>query len=345
MFWGFEMRYFNIKKELMGYSSNKNNKIEFSTITSEIKTHNSTTFRKLDSFLSSDSKIHDLKEEPKKELWAQFVKEEILNKEPFFLQIIKGLNGIFYEKYHKISPNQENSTYYKILKEFEKLKEFLFELIITFYKDFLNRTLLKFKEIVQHYEEIRNILDEIFFSKEFSFYSILMRTIDISSKDKQIDLEFELSNSLNIDLAFLDLDPNFKKYFTEKIYEDCIEILREMKTFSTPKAKYDQISFLKEFLIQEVFDKYNKENLSMMRIEPDQIISLFVCIICGMKEPELINEMIFMEELLSYRCKENYSNSYFYISFKTAVHYLLKKARQNLKRYEKYGSNESVFRV
>jgi len=330
----------------MSYSLNKQNKIEFSTIASEAKTHNSGNIKKLDSFLSSDSKIHDFfKEEPKKELWAQFLKDEILNKELYFHQIIKSLNVIFYEKHHKISPNDENDTHYKILKEFEKLKEFLFELIITFYKDFLKRILLKFKGIFDIYEEIRNILDEIFFSKEFSFYSILMLTINISSKEKQIDFEFELSNTLNIDLAFLDLDPNFRKYFTDKTYEDCIEILREMKTFSTPKAKFDQISFLKDFLIQEVFEKYNKENLSIMRIEPDQIISLFVCIICGMKEPELINEMIFMEELLSYRCKENYSNSYFYITFKTAVHYLLRKARQTMKRYEKYGSNENVFRV
>jgi len=357
MMWGHEMRLFNINKEFLSNSSNTSNKLnaEFSTIVSEPKSHplsneNSKEDKNLN-FLGSNNnhKSHRdlLKEVTKKEFWLHFLHDEISKNESFFFEIIKELNSKFYEKHQKISEYNESSTYHTILLEFEKLKELIFELVVGFYHDLIKKLLLTFKSIMYDlYEEIRNILDEMFFAKEFCFYSILMTMINISSQERRSDFEVELYNPLNLDLNYLDFDPHFKDLFNEKIYEHSIEIFRDLRKKQTPRGKYDQIMKIKGFLMKELFEKANQMNDSKrMGIDPDQIISMFVYMMCGAKEVGIINEMIFMEELLSCHWKETNINAYFYVAFKTSIHYLLRKGRAHNKRHEKYDSNESIFKV
>ena len=337
MIWAFELRFFNMNKEFMSYANSMRN--DTSTMIS--------TEQKFATFSKNDSPtLRDSSKEVKKEFWAQFLKDEIITKEPYFIQMIRGFNQIFKEKHIKISAKfNDANTLHLVLREFEKLKELLFVLIMNFYQDFIKKIVMNFKGIHEIYEEIRNILDDCFFSKENSFYPIIMKVINISSLEKRTDFEFELYNPLNMDLNYLEFDPKFKSLFTSEIHQTCIEILRDLKNYQTPRGKYENIALLKEFLIRELFDKYTTQNNSKLRIDTDQIISMMIYIICGLKEPDLINELIFMEELLSYKWKETYNNAYFYIAFKTAIHYLLKSSRLALRDDEKYDSNQSVFKV
>lgn len=349
MVWGHEMRLFNMNKDLHSNNNSNNNKNgDYSTVISEPRSHNfnSGASNENQSILPGTQNLN-MKDSSKIEIWFQFLREEISLKEPFFLDLIKGMNSRFYEKHHKISETNETSAYQIIFKEFEKLKEFLFDVIICFYQDFARKIIVNLKsKMGELYEEIRNTLDEMFFASEFCFYPLLMTIINISSIGKQMDLEFELRNPLNLDLNYLEFDSNFQKLFTPKIYEESIVIFKELKKRRTPKGKYEQIVKIKEFLMKECFEKALKMNgPRKMRIDPDQIITMFVYIICGSQDTTVINDMILMEELLSYRWKETNINSYFYVAFKTSIHFLLKKGRDHNKKHETFDSNESIFKV
>lgn len=336
MNWTFEMRLFNFQGDFISNSRiSVNTQIinnENSTVVSDSETRNSQN-----PFLREDSKFD----------WINFLFNELAVHERFFMDIIVKFNEIFHHKHNKlqISSNNSDNNYNLVFREYEKLKEFLFQTMMSFYKDFIKKIISQTKNLFDIYEEIRNLLDEILLSEKFCFYSILMRTANISSHYNQIALKTEIENPINQNIDYCDIHSAFKLVFTESFSEQCIQVLKTLKKKFTPRNKFLQIIALKELLSKEIFQKIKKELAYQINFDADHIITIFVFLICSMNEASVINELMFMEELLSYHWKETIRDSYFYVSFKTAIHFLLKKGRLNTFSQEKMDSCESVFRV